>query len=236
MNAAQPKGLSERVPGVAEPPSQLWSLGVGIGLGALGSLPAWIPGSDTFSLLAWLAWVAPASGVFLGAARVDPLRFGAVAPALWAVAMALLGASEERASLPSPAFGALAWSGLFFAGMGIGALARSAASACASVLLASALLVGLPSRAGLAGEPWSPRATSVLLDLSPFVFLGECSGVRDMAWHRSLYAAAGTDRFQRTPWNGPWAGGAAFASGLSFAWLAARWRRRSQDQRRVPNG
>jgi len=236
VNAAQPKGLRERVPRSVEPPSQLWSLGAGIGLGALGSLPAWIPGSDTFSLLAWLAWVAPASGVFLGAARVDPLRFGAVAPALWAVAMALLGASEERASLPSPAFGALAWTGLFFAGMGIGALARSTAAAAASVLLAAALLVGLPSRAGLAGDAWSPRATSVLLDLSPFVFLGECSGVRDMAWHRSLYAAAGTDRFQRSPWSAPWAAGGAFATGLCLAWLAARRRRRSQQPSRTLSG
>ncbi len=209
-------------------PSQLRSLCLGLGLGALGSLPAWVHGCEPFSLLAWLAWVAPLAGVFLGAAGIDPLRFGAVAPALWAVAMALLGAAEERASLPSPAWGALAWTGLCFIGMGIGALGRCAAASAALVALTGVLLFGLPSRAGIEGEPWPARAASVLLDLSPFVFLAECSGVRDMAWHRSLYASVGTDRFQRAPWNPPWASGGTFAVGLGFAIFADRRRRRSK--------
>ena len=91
-------------------------------------------------------------------------------------------------------------------------------------MLASALLVGLPSRGGIAGPPWPPRAASVLLDVSPFIFLGECSGVRDMAWHRSMYASVGTDRFERSPWNAPWAASGALAVGLCFALLANRRR------------
>jgi len=226
VDAAQPKSGSEPELRIRPSgrPTQLRSLGLGIGLGALGSLPACVPGCDSFALLAWLACVAPAAGAFAGAAGVDPLRFGAVAPALWAVALALLGAAEERASLPAPAWGALAWTGLFFAGMGVGALARAGAASAAGLALAAALLVGLPSRAGLPGAPWPPRAASALLDLSPFVFLGECSGVRDMAWHRSLYASVGTDRFQRSPWSAPWAAVTVLALGLGCAWSLDRRR------------
>ncbi|HUR28113.1 MAG TPA: hypothetical protein VM509_07995 [Planctomycetota bacterium] len=187
-------------------------------------------------MLAWLAWVAPVSGAVLGAANVDPLRFGAVAPALWAVALALSEAAAERASLPTPAWGALAWTGLFYAGMSVGALGRreatfsaSAAARVASVALVAALLIGLPTRGGVETTPWPPRAASVLLDVSPFVFLGECSGVRDMAWHRSFYSTVGTDRFQRSPWNAPWAAGSLFAVGLCCAWLADRRRSCARD-------
>jgi hypothetical protein len=201
----------------------------GLGLGALGSLPAWVPGSEAFSLLAWLAWLAPVSGALLGAAGVDPLRFGAVAPALWAVALALLEAGAERTSLPTPAWGALAWTGLFFAGMSVGALARHVAASAAAVALVAALLIGLSTRGGVATTPWPPRAASVLLDLSPFVLLAECSGARDVAWHRSFYATVGTDRFQRSPWSAPWAATSLFAAGLCCAWLADRRRARAPN-------
>jgi len=217
VTAYQPKALAgqRRV-------GPLASLLLGLLLGALGSLPAWFGGRDSFALLAWLACVAPASGAFLGALGVDPLRFAAVAPALWAVALALLGASEEQAQLPTPVWGALAWTGLFFGGLGLGRLARAPATSAAALLLLCALLIGLPGRGGLAGEPWPGRAASVLLDLSPFVLLGECSGARDLAWHRSLYSAAGTDRFQRAPWDPPWTGSLLLALGLGWAVFADR--------------
>jgi hypothetical protein len=176
-------------------------------------------------MLLWLAWFAPCAGAWLGGCGVDPLRFGPVAPAMWAVAVALLGAAETQASLPTPAWGALAWTALFYAGMAVGALCRSSAASAAAIGLTAALLVGLPSRAGIAGEPWPAPAASALLDLSPFVFLGECSGVRDMAWHRSLYASVGTDRFQRAPWDGPWAAGGLLALTFCCAWIADRRRR-----------
>ncbi len=168
--------------------------------------------------------LAPAAGALLGGARIDPLRFGAVPPALWAVALALLSAGETRASLPTPAFGALAWTGLYFMGVGAGILWRSAALSAACLLLAAALLVGLPARGGIVGAAWPARAASALLDLSPFVFLGECCGVRDMAWHRSMYAPVGTDRFQRAPWSAPWAATGSLALGLCIALLANRRR------------
>ena len=168
--------------------------------------------------------LAPAVGALLGAARIDPLRFGAVPPALWAVALALLSAGETRASLPTPALGALAWTGLYFIGVALGSLGRRTALSAACLLLASALLVGLPARGGISGAPWPARGASALLDLSPFVFLGECCGVRDMSWHRSLYAPVGTDRFQRTPWSAPWAATGCLALGLAFALLASRRR------------
>jgi hypothetical protein len=181
-------------------PSQLSSLGLGLLGGLLGSLPAWFASCDSTGLLIWIACVSAAIGAWLGLLGLDPLRFGAVAPALWAVALALLGAGEERASLPTPIWGALAWSGIFFAGMALGRLRRTA-GAVGAVLLLAATLVALPIRGALPGRPWPAAAASTLMDLSPFVLLGECSGARDMAWHRSLYEAAGTDRFQRRPWD-----------------------------------
>ncbi len=168
--------------------------------------------------------LAPAAGALLGGARIDPLRFGAVPPALWAIALALLSAGETRASLPTPALGALAWTGLYFMGVGAGILGRRTAVSAACLLLAAALLVGLPARGGILGAAWPAPAASVLLDMSPFVYLGECSGVRDMAWHRSMYAPVGTDRFQRTPWNAPWAATGSLAFGLCFALIANRRR------------
>ncbi len=217
------------VTGVAgQRPTQLVSLSLGLALGALGALPAVLPGCDGFALLVWIACLAAGAGALLGAAGVDPLRFGAVAPALWAVALALVEGSQEQASLPSPAYGALAWTGFFFAGMAVGRCTGSGPTSAAALVLISVLLVGLPSRGGIAGEPWPPRAASALLDLSPYVFLGEASAVRDMAWHRSLYADVGTDRFQRSPWNSPWAGVGALAMGLCCAWAADRRRQRAQ--------
>ena len=195
---------------------------MGLLLGALGSLPAWFEGCDSFSLVLWIALVAPASGALLGGLGVDPLRFAAVAPALWAVALALLAAGEERANLPAPVWGALAWTGLFFGGLGLGRLGRAPAAGAAACLLISALMVGLPGRGGLSGAPWPGRAARVLLDCSPFVLLGECAGARDLAWHRSLYAAAGTDRFQRAPWDPPWTGSIVLALGLGWAMFADR--------------
>lgn len=226
VSAVEPKAGAEFVPASAlfSRPSQLQSLAAGLALGTLGALPACLPGCDTFALLCWISMLAPAAGALLGAARIDPLRFGAVPPALWAVALALLSAGETRASLPTPAFGALAWTGLYFIGVGVGILGRRAALHAAGLLLAAALLVGLPGRGGITGAPWPARGASVLLDLSPFVFLGECCGVRDMAWHRSMYAPVGTDRFQRAAWSAPWAATGCLALGLTFALLANRRR------------
>jgi len=227
VDEVQPKRQGERGSDISKSPrpSHLHSLGLGLTLGALGSLPAWIPGCDAFSLLLWLSWFAPVAGVLLGASRIDPLRFGAVAPALWAVALVMLDAAAPQPTLASPLWGALAWTGLCFMGMSLGARTRSTFTSAAAAALATAVLIGLPARGAIAGEPWPPRAASALLDASPFVLLGECSGARDMAWHRSLYAAVGTDRFQRTPWNGPWTASAVLAVGCCLAWLFDRRRR-----------
>lgn len=230
MKADQPKILAGQpsAAGVGKPPGQLASLAWGLLLGAFGGLPALFSTCDSFSLLLWFACLAPAAGAFLGGLGMDPLRFGAVAPAVWAVVLTLWGAAEESASLPTPAWGALAWTGLFFAGMGIGRIARAPLPAAAACLLVSCLLVGLPGRGDLPGRPWSPGAVQVLLDCSPFVLLSECSGVRDLAWHRSVYAAAGTDRFQRSPWDPPWTSAAVLALGAGLALIAVRRERRLQ--------
>ncbi|MBK8179234.1 MAG: hypothetical protein IPK67_10185 [Planctomycetes bacterium] len=237
MAAAEPKARR----GVGPPggPSQLHSLAWGLGLGLLGALPACLgavpqvlsgpenPGSacDEFALLCWIACVAPAAGALAGARGLDLLRFGPVAPALWAAALALVGAAAVRPGLPQPVLGAACWTGLFGLGYGLGAWSGRGLPSAALLLALSALLVGAPGRWGLAGRPWSPPAAAALLDASPFMLLGECSGVRDMAWHRSIYASAGTDRFQREPWSPAPTALAVLGLGIAAAGLGARRRR-----------
>lgn len=175
------------------------SLGLGAVGAVLGLLPAILGSRDSFVLLAWIAMTGPAIGAAIGARGVDPWRFGAVAPGLWGLGLAAIAAADDSAQLPSPLLAMAAWIGLYFAGFGFGRAWGDALTSALASLALCALLVALPTRAGLPGRPWAARAAVLCLDLSPFVVLGECGGVRDMAWHRSIYAAGGTDRFQRAP-------------------------------------
>ena len=180
------------------------ALGITLLLGAVGALPSL--SGDGLVLLFWLGLVALPLGVLFGSARLDLLRFGLVAPACWMIALTWVEA-RAGAPLPSPLWGALAWSGLFLAGAAWGRAApRRRWSRAAGALLLAGLLAALPVRAGLPGVPWSPAVATRLLDLSPVTLLAECSGVRDWMWRAGVYEQAGVDRFLRTPWRGELAG------------------------------
>lgn len=195
-------------------------------VGALGALPAIDGKSDSLALLTWIAWIAAASGCIFPARGRDLWRFGAVAPAIWMAALALVDGRAEHA-LPAPAWAAAAWTGLFFAGAALGRIAPDARwRNGAALLLVAAVLSALPARGGLPGAPLPPRATAVLLDVSPVVLLAETAGVRDHMWHRSLYGPAGVDRFARAPWSGPLAAGTVLLVGCALALGAGRVGRR----------
>ena len=178
-----------------------------------------VPSADPFALLVWIALIAPACGCACAALGVRPLPFAAVVPGAWMSLVALVGAFSQR-TLPAPLWGSFAFAGLFFFGGAIGALwARRALASAGVVLLVTALAIVAPCRGSFADSPWPPRVASTLLDLSPATLVSECSGL-DWMRHPSIYGPVGTDRFERAPWNGAWAGSIALALGCA-AWLAA---------------
>jgi hypothetical protein len=193
-------------------------------LGALGALPLRDGRSDTIALLTWVAWLAPAAGAVFAARGRDLWRFGAAVPALWIAALAFVEARSER-PLSSPAWAAAACAGLYFAGAAAGRIADAPLRCAVVLLLAMALASALPVRGGLPGEPWPPRATLVLLDLSPALLVAETAGARDAMWHRSLYGPAGIDRFARAPWNPALAGSTVLLVGCALALGAGRVRK-----------
>lgn len=242
MAHAEPK--PDRRPSPAARREHLRGLVLSLALGLLGALPTlpnpWGPsvpgGGDEFAFLAWIACLAPTAGAVAGGVGLDPLRFAPVAPASWAVALALSSAARPEPPLAFPALAAAGWTGLFYLGYAVGAWTRAAASTAAVLALLSALLVALPTRAGLPGAPWPAETARRALDVSPFVLIAECGGVRDLAWHRSLYAPAGTDRFAREPWP---ASGTAFlllGAGVLAALLARRARAASGGSPPRPEG
>jgi hypothetical protein len=194
--------------------------------GGIGALPLesthaaqGAPSADPIALLVWIALIAPAAGCACAALGLRPWPYAAVVPGAWMSLVALVGAFSER-TLPTPLWGSFAFSGLFFFGGAIGALwARRVASSAGLVLLATALAIVAPCRGSYADTPWPAKAASVLLDLSPATLVAECSGL-DWMRHPSIYGPVGTDRFEREPWNGPWAGSIVLGLGCA-AWLAA---------------
>ncbi|HVS09462.1 MAG TPA: hypothetical protein VMS76_06260 [Planctomycetota bacterium] len=193
--------------------------------GALGALPLGVApgmeaGPDPVALLVWLSVRAVGAGWLCGALGVPLSSYALAAPGAWMVALALAGAASER-DLPAPLWAALAWTGLFAAGHGLGRLApRSPVAGAGLCVLAAGLLVALPGRGSLAREPWPPEAARLLLELSPATLLCESAGI-DWMRHPSVYAPAGTDRFQRAPYRGRLAGPAVLLLGCLLSAGAA---------------
>jgi hypothetical protein len=197
------------------------------GVGALGALPARSGASDPLALLTWLALVAAPAGFFFGAGGHDLVRFGAVAPGAWMVVLALIDAPTER-GFATPLWAALAWTGLFAGGAGLGRLFPGAAWRGAGLLLLlAALLAGLPGRAGIGARPWPPAAAARLLDLSPVALVCESAGVRDWMWRAEVYEPVGVDRFARRPYRGALAGPGTLVVGCLLALIGARRGRRA---------
>jgi hypothetical protein len=209
-------------------------------IGALGALPGSRSGADPVALLAWLAiWSVPA-GYLCGAQGV---RLGApalLAPAIWMGLLAVVAGASTRV-LPSPAWSALAWTGLYAAGFGLGRLAPGRPfPGVGALFLASALFAALPLLGGNLGAPLPPAVSARLLDLSPATLLEECAGM-DWMRHPALYDSAGTadiDPSLRVPFRGPLAGPLAFVVGCAIAAAGeaiARARSKASAEARWPS-
>lgn len=190
-------------------------------VGALGALPGSRGGSDPVAVLAWLAlWSAPA-GFACGSFGARHWALAAIPPAAWMGLVAIVDGSSPR-DLPSPAWAALAWSGLYAAGYGASRLApRAGFSGVGALLLASALLAALPILPGFLGAPLPPPIAARLLDLSPATLLAECAGL-DWMRHPAIYAPAGAadiDPATRVAYGGALAGALVFVVGCALATL-----------------
>lgn len=189
-----------------------------------GALGAW-PGShgpDPVAALAWLAVLAPAAGSLAATRGLSLLPLGWLVPVLWTLPVAWAGASSPR-PLPGLAWAALAWTGLYAAGAGLGLVARARGwnpwATCGLVLLASGLLAVLPARGSIASAPWPVPAARALLDLAPPALVIECAGV-DWMRHPAVYDPVQSDRFERRAWRGALAGPVALLVGCLLAALA----------------
>lgn len=187
--------------------------------GALGALPGSRSGSDPVALLAWISILAAPAGFLCGAAGVPHIALAALPPAAWMGLAATVDGLSPR-DLPSPAWAALAWAGLYAAGLGLGRWKRDAGFAGAGVLfILASLMAALPILPGMLGAPLPPPVEARLLDLSPAALVVECAGVD---WMRNpvIYDAAGSadiDPSLRLPYRGSLAGPIAFVVGCLLA-------------------
>jgi hypothetical protein len=200
---------------------------------ALGALPG-SRGSDPVALLVWLSiWSLPA-GVMLGSGASPLWPVAPVVPALWMALVGLVAASSVRI-LPSPAWSALAWSGLFAAGFALGRLFPAHGWRIAAACLVSAAGLDALSISGAwLASPLSPAWSARLLDLAPATLLAECAGL-DWMRHPAIYEPAGAldiDPSLRVAWRGFLAGPIVFLVGCGAAFAADRIaarRRRALD-------
>ena len=185
---------------------------------AAGALAA-IGGPDPIALLAWLSISAAAGGFLCGAAGIRHVALAALPPAAWMGLAAIVDGLSPR-DLPSPAWAALAWSGLYAGGFGLGRLSRGAAiGGAGGLFLVASLMAVLPIVPGALGGPLPPPVEARLLDLSPATLVLECAGV-DWMRHPAIYDAAGTadiDPSLRLPYRGSLAGPIAFVVGCLLA-------------------
>lgn len=209
-------------------------------VGCLGALPGAGSSADPVAFLAWLAlWSAPA-GLLWGARRTATGPLAWLPPGAWMGMLAIADGLSPR-DLPSPAWAALAWTGLYAAGLGIGRIApRARFSGVGALFLLAGLFCALPIVPGILGDPLPPPVSARLLDLSPLSLLAECAGL-DWMRHRAVYDAAGTaniDPSLRIAFRGTLAGPIAFVVGCALAALGegiARARSKAAPSERWPS-
>jgi hypothetical protein len=217
----------------------------GLAWGLAGAAPCAAGAREPLELVTWIALIAPAAGFHSGARGVRAWPYGLLAPAVWMIAVAWVGASRAPsapdldgvggvAGLPTPVWAALAWTGLCALGHAAGlSCPRAAWRGAGALFLLSGLLCALPLAGGegglLGGRPVgrvvAPGLAARLFDLSPAVVLGESAGA-DLMRHRSVYGPAGTEWFsdRRAPYRGMLAGPTLLLVGC-VALLAASRRR-----------
>lgn len=150
-------------------------------------LPGWIPGLrglDAWVMLGWAALLAP----FLGAlaarqcAGVHALGVLGLCLAQCALVLAL-----SFRMVTEPALGCAVIAGLGMLGYGLGRLFGQLAPALLMLCLGLCLA---PSAPGWIGEPLAPEWSARLLDLSPWTWVMESSGI-DWLRHAAVYEPAG---------------------------------------------
>src|SRR5262245_25018763 len=108
--------------------------------GALGAIPGTHSGADPVAMLAWISVLSAAAGYSCGAEAVRPWPIAALAPGAWMGIVAIVDGLSPR-DLPSPAWAALAWSGLFAGGLGLGRLSKPGATSGSGIAGASVLFL-----------------------------------------------------------------------------------------------
>lgn len=156
---------------------------------ALAGLLPIVATREPVALVAWFALVAPGAGVLASSLPAWP--WAPMVPAAWMAALALATIDAERV-LPTPAFAAALWTGLFFAGHGFGRVVRdSGARVAALTTLLSFALAALPVGLGLVDAPFPSAWTARFLLFSPVRWALECAGV-DWLHHAAFYERART--------------------------------------------
>ncbi len=189
-------------------------------IGALGAIPGARSRADPVALLAWISIWSAAGGFLCASGGVRRVAFVALPPAAWMGLAAVVGGMSPRV-LPSAPWAALAWTGLFAGGFGLGRIAQASSGigGAAVLFLVASLLAGLPILPGRLGAPLAPAVEARLLDLSPATLVEECAGV-DWMRHPAIYDAAGSadiDPSLRRPYRGRLAGPIAFVVGCLVA-------------------
>jgi hypothetical protein len=234
FNSSRSKALAEREHANRLSRGHLFGALSIAGVGALGAFPGSRGHSDPVALLVWLSMCSLPAGVLSGASTSPLWPIAPVVPALWMGLVGIVAAASTRI-LPSPAWAALAWSGLYGIGFATGRItpARRWRSAAVLFLLAAALNALAIAGAWLA-SPLPPAIAARALDLSPATLLAECAGL-DWMRHPSIYEPAGAldiDPSLRVAWRGMLAGPSVFLVGCLAAFVADRIAGRG-DRKRI---
>ncbi len=212
--------------------AQLRAVLVPAAIGCLGATSGAAGALDPVTLFAWLVLAAPACGVLAGAFGVRLWPVGLLAPALWIALLVQAELGSER-HLLVPWSGMAVVSGLFFAGLGLGAWVRRRSRPERGLALAGLLLCGMlaASGAGVRGVLSSsgsgfarefPWLTTTLLEASPLVFAFECAGVDYTHMQPDVYARSTVEWFPRLPYRGALAAPVVLLVGSLSALLGAR--------------
>lgn len=222
--------------GELDPPGRA-ALAAAALLGALGGLSGPAGAFDPVQELLWLALLAPAAGVLVGASGVRLLPFGLAVPGVWCFLVVLADARSAQ-DLPTPLGGLAVLTGLYAGGLGAGSLLRRRPLSHSGLALLATIVAGaLPVQGFLAradaplarddpayapGAAPRQRLARAALELSPIVLVLESSGVDWTHAHPRVYEASGVEWLPRRPWRGSLAGPTVLVVGLALGFLLSR--------------
>ncbi len=169
-------------------------------------------------LSVWFWWSLTAAPVGALASRGPRWVALSLGSSCWL--LAITSAWFSGVPFPRPMALAAACSALYLVGHCLGRLwpVRQAWAVAGLLWIGAGLLTALPAGAGLLHQPWSPRVTAQLLDLSPQVWAFEAGGF-DWLRHPAVYERAGTADLS-PDLRVAWGAGSAYL-GLAIAALLA---------------